>query len=55
MIDSGLTQFLGQAQRLLGAGGVKTALGELEPYCIDWRRRFFGKAAAAFFLNQQHN
>lgn len=49
MIDSSLTQFLGQAQRLLGAGGVKTAPGELEPYCIDWRRRFFGKAAAAFF------
>ncbi len=39
------TLFLEQAIALLGEGAVKTAPSDLEPYCVDWRQRFFGKAA----------
>ena len=38
------SEFLGQAVGLLGEGAVKTAPSDLEPYCTDWRKRFFGKA-----------
>ena len=41
--------FLEQAVQLLGERAVKTALSDLEPYCVDWRKRFFGKAAAILF------
>ena len=44
-----LPQFLEQAIGLLGEGAVKTAPSDLEPYCIDWRKRFFGRAAAMLF------
>ena len=43
------SEFLGQAVGLLGEGAVKTAPSDLEPYCTDWRKRFFGKAAAILF------
>ncbi len=49
MKPSALPEFLAQAARLLGDGAVKTAPSDLEPYCVDWRRRFFGKAAAILF------
>jgi FAD/FMN-containing dehydrogenase len=42
-------QFLEQAKDLLGEGAVKTAPSDLESYCIDWRRRFFGRASAILF------
>ena len=42
-------QFLEQVTKLLGEGAVKTAPSDLEPYCIDWRRRFFGRAYAIVF------
>ncbi len=51
MNDSGLASFLERAQALLGSGGLKSAAAEIEPYCTDWRRRFFGRAAAVVFPN----
>lgn len=46
------SEFLGQAVGLLGEGAVKTAPSDLEPYCTDWRKRFFGKAAAILFPSE---
>ena len=49
MSTSNNALFLEQAVQLLGERAVKTALSDLEPYCADWRKRFFGKAAAILF------
>ena len=49
MSTSNNALFLEQAVQLLGERAVKTALSDLEPYCVDWRKRFFGKAAAILF------
>ncbi len=49
MSEPGRQQFLEQAQALLGVGAVKTTPTELEPYAIDWRKRYHGKPLAAVF------
>jgi FAD/FMN-containing dehydrogenase len=41
--------FLDQARAMLGPAAVKTASQELEPYSVDWRKRYRGKPLAALF------
>lgn len=39
--------FLREVRALLGEAAVKTAASDLEPYAIDWRKRYVGKPLAA--------
>jgi FAD/FMN-containing dehydrogenase len=41
-----MSNFLDQCRALLGTQYVITSESEMEPYLIDWRRRFTGKACA---------
>lgn len=41
-----MSNFLDQCRTLLGTQYVITSESEMEPYLIDWRRRFTGKACA---------
>jgi len=33
-------------KKIVGQANVITELGDIEPYCVDWRKRFSGKALA---------
>ena len=39
-------EFLEQLRSIVGQDNVLTEQSDLQPYCTDWRKRFFGKAAA---------
>jgi FAD/FMN-containing dehydrogenase len=47
--DTKRQQFLDQARALIGPAAVKTAAQDLEPYAVDWRKRYHGKPLAAVF------
>jgi FAD/FMN-containing dehydrogenase len=47
--DTKRQQFLEHAGALLGPAAVKTSAQELEPYSVDWRKRYHGKPLAALF------
>jgi FAD/FMN-containing dehydrogenase len=47
--DTNRQQFLSQARALIGSAAVKTAAQDLEPFAIDWRKRYHGKPLAALF------
>ncbi len=49
MTDTKRQQFLDQAKALIGPAAVKTAAQDLEPYAVDWRKRYHGKPLAAVF------
>jgi FAD/FMN-containing dehydrogenase len=47
--DTKRQQFLDKAGALIGPAAVKTAAQDLEPFAVDWRKRYHGKPLAAVF------
>ena len=49
MSESARQEFVERAISLLGQGAVKTAPFDIEPYAIDWRKRYVGRPLAVLF------